>query len=109
MKRIYQDIIDEMVRAVEKFPNWPSDPLHAVAIVQEECGELVKATLQTVYEPMKSTPKDIRAEAIQTAAMCLRFLMCLDAYQFDTSAVIVVSMRDKPPQQEVSSESSSSV
>jgi NTP pyrophosphatase (non-canonical NTP hydrolase) len=82
MDRIVNEVLHEVARATTKFPTWPSDPLHAAAIVQEECGELVKATLHACYEPHKSTVADVREEAIQTAAMVLRFLISLDDYDF---------------------------
>jgi len=72
----------ELRRATAKFPTWPTDPLHALAVLGEEFGELTKAVLQHTYEPHKSTRGDVREEAIQTAAMALRFVMSLDAYQF---------------------------
>ena len=77
--------VTEVIKATEKFPTWPTDPLHALGILGEEFGELTKATLQTVYEPHKSSIADVRLEAIQTAAMSLRFLMSLDKYAFSRS------------------------
>lgn len=70
----------EVVRATQKFPTWPTDPLHASGVVQEESGELAKAVLQCMYEPHKSTEEDVRTEAIQTAAMAVRFLLSMDCY-----------------------------
>lgn len=78
----FQQIIAELERATQKFPTWPTDPLHAVAVLGEEYGELVKAVLQLVYEPHKSTAAEVRKEAIQTAAMAMRFVMSLDQYQY---------------------------
>ena len=76
-----RDVLAEVDRAVTKFPEWPTDPLHALAVLGEEFGELTSDVLQAVYEPHKNvTPADIRAEAIQTAAMALRFVASLDAY-----------------------------
>lgn len=75
-------VLAELERATRKFPTWPTDPLHAVAVVGEESGELVKAVLQAVYEPHKSTTGEVRIEAIQTAAMALRFIGNLDRYQY---------------------------
>lgn len=73
----------ELARAVAKFPNWPTDPLHALAVLGEEFGELTKAMLQHTYEPHKGvTAQDIRDEAIQTAAMALRLAMSLPCYQY---------------------------
>ncbi len=76
------EIMAEIDRAVAKFPTWPTDPLHAVGVVGEEFGELGKAVLQQVYEPHKNSPGDVRKEAVQTAAMAIRFLLSIDTYEF---------------------------
>jgi NTP pyrophosphatase (non-canonical NTP hydrolase) len=85
-KMKFDDIIRavtyEVGKASKKFPTWPSDPLHASAVVEEECGELTKAILETIYEPHKSDVGDVREEAIQTAAMAIRFLLSMDRYVF---------------------------
>ena len=75
-------VIDELSRATEKYPTWPTDPLHAVAILGEEFGELTKAMLQMTYEPHKTNADQIREEAMQTAAMALRLVMSLDEYHY---------------------------
>ncbi len=75
-------VLAEVAKATAKFPTWPTDPLHALAVLGEEFGELTQAVLQSTYEPYKSTPDDVKTEAIQTAAMALRFLMSLNRYQF---------------------------
>ena len=67
------DILLEMKRAEQLHPDWPSDPVHAAAIVCEESGELVQAALDYQYGRSPDTSK-IRAEAVQTAAMALRLL-----------------------------------
>lgn len=81
----YAEALAEVERATRKFPTWPTDPLHALAVLGEEFGELTKAVLQTVYEPHKVEPGELRTEAIQTAAMALRFFASLDAYRFERS------------------------
>jgi NTP pyrophosphatase (non-canonical NTP hydrolase) len=78
---IRADIAAEMARAMQKFPTWPTDPLHALAVLGEEFGELTKAVLQETYEQHKQDRDAVRKEAIQTAAMALRFAMSLDRYQ----------------------------
>lgn len=85
LEPVLLSVFEEVQRATEKFPTWPTDPIHAYAVLNEECGELDKAVLQAVYEPHKSTPEDVREEAIQTAAMAIRFLMSLDKYQYQAS------------------------
>lgn len=82
----WQVVMDEVRRATRKFPTWPNDPLHAVAILGEEFGELTKAVLQTTYEPHKVQEGELRTEAIQTAAMALRFLASLERYEFAACA-----------------------
>lgn len=79
---LIKEILAEVNKATLKFPTWPQDPLHAMGVVNEEVGELSKAVLQEVYEPHKNKNGDVRKEAIQAAAMCIRFLMSLDAEQY---------------------------
>lgn len=80
-----QPVLAELRRAVEKYPEWPTDPLHALAILGEEFGELTKAMLQLTYEPWKTTHEDVRGEALQTAAMALRLLLSLERYEYRKS------------------------
>jgi len=82
---IFGEIAAEMERATVKFPTWPTDALHAVGVVAEEMGELQKEVMQLTYEPHKSTPDTVRKEAVQLAAMSLRFLMSLGRYKFQPS------------------------
>lgn len=79
---VLEQITSEVERATVKFPTWPTDPLHALAVLGEEYGELTKAMLQLTYEPHKTTPEEVRSEAIQTAAMALRLAMSLDRYEY---------------------------
>lgn len=85
MSTTQAQIIEELNKATLKFPQWPTDPLHALAILGEEFGELTKEVLQMTYEPHKTSVSKVRNEAIQTAAMAIRFLMSLDNYQFRES------------------------
>lgn len=80
---ITTEILNEVERATKKFPTWPTDPLHALAVLGEEFGELTKEVVQFTYEPHKSTAETVRKEAIQTAAMALRFAMSLETYKFN--------------------------
>lgn len=77
----------ELKRATEKFPTWPNDPLHAIGMVNEEVGELNKAILQAVYEPSKNQNgrKDVAKEAVQAAAMLMRFIGSLYFYDYAPS------------------------
>lgn len=82
---VVAQVLEEIQRATKKFPTWPNDPLHALAVISEEHGELCKATLQAVYEPHKNKggSTDVYNEAIQTAAMAIRFLNSFGEYQFN--------------------------
>lgn len=86
MQQTLDEVLAELNRAMEKFPTWPTDPLHALAVLGEEYGELNKEVLQLTYEPHKSSPAAVREEAIQTAAMAIRFLLSLDSYTYWPSA-----------------------
>lgn len=79
---VFAEISAEVERATTKFPTWPTRALDAFAVVGEECGELQKEVLQLTYEPHKSTPEAVRKEAVQLAAMAIRFLMSLDRYEY---------------------------
>ncbi len=83
---IVSDVMAELESAADKFPTWPTDPLHAVAVLSEEAGELVRAVLQAVYEPHKAGPREVRKEAIQTAAMALRFIHSEGRYDYTPAA-----------------------
>lgn len=82
LEKIISKVTTEIDHAFRKFPTWPNDPPHALAVLGEEYGELNKAVLQATYEPEKSNPDNVREQAIQTAAMALRFLISLDRYEY---------------------------
>lgn len=82
LEEVYNEIGIELNRAVSKFPTWPTDAIHASSIVQEEAGELATEVNQLTYEKSKSSLEKVKAEAIQTAAMAIRFLMSIDRYDF---------------------------
>lgn len=79
---ILAEIATEIERATRKFPTWPTDPIHAFSVVSEEFGECQKEVLQLTYEPHKSSRESVRKEAVQLAAMSIRFLMSLDVYEY---------------------------
>lgn len=71
-KYIVERILEELERAEKKHQQWPVDVIHAAAIITEESGELMRAALQWNYE--NGQQEELKKEAIQTAAMCIRFL-----------------------------------
>lgn len=72
-QRIVAAVMAELERAERKFPGWPADAIHAAAVVGEEAGELTRAALQFTYEG--GSADGMIKEAIQTAAMAVRFLL----------------------------------
>jgi hypothetical protein len=82
-KAEFDAVLDEITRAVRKFSLYPTDCIHASAVVSEECGELVRACLQWTYEGGNIT--DVRKEAIHTAAMAIRFLANLETMENERS------------------------
>lgn len=75
-------ILNELDRAFAKFPRWQTDAIQAAAVVSEEAGELVKAVNEMTFEPHKTSLSEVRDEAVQTAAMAMRFLLSLDKYEW---------------------------
>lgn len=72
LDRAVDAVFKELRKAEHKFPGFPTDPIHAVAILAEECGELQQACLDWTYG--RGEKKQVYDEAIQCAAMSLRFL-----------------------------------
>ncbi|CNI40513.1 hypothetical protein [Yersinia mollaretii] len=76
---ISSEIIDEVIRASSIHPTWPTDAVHAVSILTEESGELMKAAIEYHYN--NGDIEAVREEAVQTGAMALRVLMNIDKYK----------------------------
>lgn len=76
---ISTEIIGEAIRATLIHPKWPTDALHAVSILTEESGELMKAAIEFHYN--NGDIEAVREEAVQTGAMALRVLMHIDKYK----------------------------
>ena len=70
---IYIEIDNEMHRAEKKFPHWCLDPVHGAAIVAEEAGEALQASLDFYYG--RAGAHKIKKELIHTATMAIRFLL----------------------------------
>lgn len=84
-KQALNEIIQELNRAEESFPKWPTDPIHAMGIWVEEVGETMKEVMQMVYEPSKTDKDRLKKEALQAAAMGLRFVESLERYEYEQS------------------------
>jgi hypothetical protein len=82
----------ELKHAEKNWPDWPEDLIHGAAIVSEEAGELVRAANNggqsdsvritrsaAEYDSHMELSREMMAtEAIQTAAMAVRFLKNLE-------------------------------
>jgi len=80
---ILADVVEEIEAAEAKFPQWPIDPVHAVAIINEEVGELTKAVFQASYDPISIDQLiEIEEEALQVAAAALMFLKHTNKYEY---------------------------
>lgn len=86
MEETIRIVLAELDRAVSKHPVWPTDPLHALAVLGEEYGELTQAVLQCTYEKERSSLKNVEKEAIQVAAMSIRFLLSLREYSYEAGS-----------------------
>lgn len=84
--QVIQGILDEHRKACAKFPNWQTDPIHALAVIQEELGELTQAILDTVYGGSHGGVDNIRSEAQQAGVMIIRFLENMDKYKYTQGA-----------------------
>ena len=78
-------VVKELFDAEKKHSDWPDDPLHALAILTEEFGELGAELLRLVYEPEKATKENALKEAIQVAAMAIRVALSIERYEYAPS------------------------
>ena len=66
------NIVGQLDDAIAHHPAWPADNIHGAAIVGEEAGELLQASLQAHYEGKSNVP--IFVETIHTIVTALRLL-----------------------------------
>jgi hypothetical protein len=78
-------VLKELKKAKEKFPWWPTDPHRAFNIVAEEAGELVRELNMICDEPERSSVERAKKEAVQLAAMSIRFLENFKFYKCEKS------------------------
>lgn len=73
---IIDQILKEVKRAKQKHPNFPDHMVARAAIVAEESGELIRAAINYKYERTNTQEQieEMRKEAIQCAATCIRFI-----------------------------------
>jgi uncharacterized protein YicC (UPF0701 family) len=78
-------IATEWKRASKLHPVWPTDVIHAAAILAEEAGETVQAALDLHYKAKTDSElseawEHLREEATQTGAMAVRILTAIGSY-----------------------------
>lgn len=68
-------IINALIEAKTKHPDWVNDPIHAAGILSEEAGEVMKEAIDVSYG---STPLEslrlLLEETAQTGAMAVRII-----------------------------------
>lgn len=72
IETVLAQIFSEIDRAEKLHPDWPTDPIHQAAIVSEESGELLQASLNR--DEQKGTKRQMIIEATHTAATAIRLL-----------------------------------
>jgi len=73
IEKVMYLVMQEIARAEEIHPNWPTDVVRAAANVAEESGELIQACNNFDENPDTSKTM-MMTEAIHTAATAMRFL-----------------------------------
>jgi len=73
IKEVVGQILEEYVRASD-IHQFPTDVIHAAAIVAEEAGELLKAANDTYDYDCPAHRENLLEEAVQVGAMAIRFL-----------------------------------
>jgi Zn-finger protein len=71
-------VAEEVERAAQMYPWWPVNIVEQAAIAAEESGEVVKSVNNYYWKHGDDSVEDIRKEAVQAAAMWVRFIVNLD-------------------------------
>lgn len=81
-RQFLEDVKAELEFAEKKHKGWPSDSVHASAIINEEAGKLTQACIDHEYGH-KLTPASTERmwkKAVSTAAMAIRFAQGFTSY-----------------------------
>lgn len=71
-------VLEERIRQEEKWGEQNHNPYVYLSILMEEVGEMAQAALQTQYGGKHGGLDHLREEAVQTAAVALAIVECLD-------------------------------
>lgn len=74
MNKILNEIQNELERAKELHPKFPSGYVRMTAIMSEEAGEAVREANRLADHEDGASVDALKTELIQTAAMCIRCL-----------------------------------
>lgn len=97
-------IMHELQEAERKHPGWHYDPVRQIAVLMEEAGEALQATLNMVEATERSddglsTPDVLREkvliEVAQTGAMALRYLINYERKMYADTAPAGQSSSDQ--------------
>ena len=78
---VIESVFVALREAEDKHPGWPTDPIHAAAILGEEAGELLQAAIDFTYTKQPYGVALMEKEAAQCAAMGIRFLLGMMRYK----------------------------
>lgn len=70
-----KEMLDELEHAEAAHPDWPTEPLHAGAILAEEAGECLRDCVSYDETGREVLLASMSQEAVQTGAMAIRFLI----------------------------------
>lgn len=76
-------VLEELVRAEEKYAGWPEDAVHASAILNEEAGKLTQASIDYLYKhsaPYGDPYDRMKKKSVSTAAMAMRYWHGMGTY-----------------------------
>lgn len=73
VEELLTEVKTELSKAMTAYPWWPKTIVAQAAIAAEESGEVVKAANNYYWDHDIDTLDDIEQEAIQAAAMFVRF------------------------------------
>lgn len=78
MSKALDSILAERLRQDARWGEQNHDPITYLSILMEEVGEMAQAALQTRFGGKRGGLDHLREEAVQTAAVALAIVECLD-------------------------------
>jgi hypothetical protein len=82
-EKIINRVVIELKKSEMLNPTFPSDPIHAAALVNEKAARLLDAAVKNTY--VDQEPQDLLVAAIQAGAALLRFVENIHLYQIRPS------------------------